>query len=154
MIGGAHGKILHINLTTGQTHIETPSDDFYRLLIGGRAVVAYLLLRDLPSHTDPLSPDNLLIFAPGLMQGTNLPGSGRHGVGGKSPLTGAIGSSEVGGWWGHEFKKTGFDALVISGRASSPVYLWIKDDQAEIRSADYLWGLLLRAELIGGAGLK
>jgi aldehyde:ferredoxin oxidoreductase len=156
MIGGAHGKILHINLTTGQTHIETPSDDFYRLLIGGRAVVAYLLLRDLPSHTDPLSPDNLLIFAPGLMQGTNLPGSGRHGVGGKSPLTGAIGSSEVGGWWGHEFKQTGFDALVISGRASSPVYLWIKDDQAEIRSADYLWGLqtaetqkAIRKELAG-----
>jgi len=104
-------------------------------------VVAYLLLRDLPPNTDPLSPDNLLIFAPGIIQGTNLPGAGRHGVGGKSPLTGAIASSEAGGWWGHEFKRAGFDALVIRGRAKSPVYLWIKNGQVEIRSADYLWGL-------------
>jgi hypothetical protein len=63
MIGGTHGKILHVNLTNGETHIEQPNDDFYRLLVGGRAVVAYLLLRDLPPHTDALSPDNLLIFA-------------------------------------------------------------------------------------------
>ncbi len=142
MIGGTHGKILHVNLTTGETHIEQPGDDFYRLLIGGRAVVAYLLLRDLPAQTDPLSPDNLLIFAPGVMQGTNLPGAGRHGVGGKSPLTGAIASSEAGGWWGHEFKRTGFDALVIRGWAKSPVYLWIHDDQVEIHPADHLWGML------------
>lgn len=141
MIGGTHGKILHVNLTTGETEIEQPDDNFYRLLVGGRAVIAYLLLRDLPPNTDPLSPDNLLIFAPGIMQGTNLPGAGRHGVGGKSPLTGALGSSEAGGWWGHEFKRAGFDALVIKGRATGPVYLWIKDGQVEIRPAEHLWGL-------------
>ncbi len=142
MLGGVHGKILHLNLTTGESRIEQPPDEFYRLLIGGRAVAAYFLLRDLPPHTDPFSPDNLLIFAPGIMQGTNLPGAGRHGVGGKSPLTGAIGSSEAGGWWGHEFKRTGFDALVIRGRAQSPVYLWIKDGRVEIRPAEHLWGQL------------
>jgi aldehyde:ferredoxin oxidoreductase len=142
MLGGTHGKILHVNLTTGETHIEQPPDDFYRLLVGGRAVVAYLLLRDLSPHTDPLGPDNLLIFAPGIMQGTNLPGAGRHGVGGKSPLTGALGSSEAGGWWGHEFKRAGFDALVIRGKAKSPVYLWIKDGNLEIKPADHLWGQL------------
>ncbi len=141
MIGGTHGKILHVNLTTSKTHIEQPNDDFYRLLVGGRAVVAYFLLRDLAPHTDPLSPDNLLIFAPGIMQGTNLPGAGRHGVGGKSPLTGAIASSEAGGWWGHEFKRTGFDALVIRGRAETPVYVWIKNGEVEIRPAEHLWGL-------------
>lgn len=141
MIGGTHGKILHVNLTTGETYIEQPADDFYRLLVGGRAVIAYLLLRDLPPQTDPFSPDNLLIFAPGIMQGTNLPGAGRHGVGGKSPLTGAIGSAEAGGWWGHEFKRTGFDALVIRGRAEKPVYLWIHDGEVEIRPAEHLWGL-------------
>jgi aldehyde:ferredoxin oxidoreductase len=140
MIGGVHGKILHLNLTTGQSHIERPSEEFYRLLVGGRAVIAYLLLRDLPPQTDPLSPDNLLIFAPGMMQGSNLPGAGRHGVGGKSPLTGAIGSAEAGGWWGHEFKWAGFDVLVIRGRAKSPVYLWIKDGDVELRPADHLWG--------------
>jgi aldehyde:ferredoxin oxidoreductase len=75
------------------------------------------------------------------MLGTNLPGSGRHGVGGKSPLTGAIASSEAGGWWGHEFKRAGYDALVIRGRAERPVYLWIKDGAVEIREAGHLWGL-------------
>ncbi|GAB4433245.1 MAG: aldehyde ferredoxin oxidoreductase family protein [Anaerolineae bacterium] len=140
MIGGTHGKILHVDLTTNKTHIETPPDDLYRLLVGGRALVAYLLLRDLPPNTDPFSPDNLLIFAPGVMQGSNLPGAGRHGVGGKSPLTGAIASSEAGGWWGHEFKRTGFDALVIRGRADAPVYLWINNDQVELRPAGHLWG--------------
>ncbi len=142
MLGGTHGKILHVNLTTGETRIEQPPDDFYRLLVGGRAVAAFFLLRDLRPHTGALSPDNLLIFAPGIMQGTNLPGAGRHGVGGKSPLTGAIGSSEAGGWWGHEFKRAGFDALIIRGRAESPVYLWIKNGQVEIRPAGHLWGQL------------
>lgn len=141
MLGGIHGKILHVNLTTGEVRVETPPDDLYRLLVGGRAWVAYLLLRDLAPGTDPFSPDNLLIFAPGIMQGTNLPGAGRHGVGGKSPLTGALGSSEAGGWWGHEFKRTGYDALVIKGRAPSPVYLVIRDGRLEIRPAEHLWGL-------------
>ncbi len=140
MIGGTHGKILHVNLQDGQIKIERPPDDFYRLLVGGRAVVAYFLLRDLPAGVDPLGPENILIFAPGIMQGTNLPGSGRHGVGGKSPLTGALASSEAGGWWGHEFKRAGFDALVVHGRAESPVYLFIKDGQVEVRPAHHLWG--------------
>jgi len=140
VIGGTYGKILHVDLMEGKIHTEEPREDVYRLLVGGRALVSYLLLRDLPLGTDPLSPDNLLIFAPGLLQGSNLPGSGRHGIGGKAPLTGALGSSEVGGFWGHAFKRAGFDALVIHGRAEAPVYLWIKDGEVEIRPADHLWG--------------
>jgi aldehyde:ferredoxin oxidoreductase len=140
MMGGAHNKILHVNLTTGEIDVERPGDELFRLLVGGRALVAYLLLRDLAPGTDPLSPQNTLIFAPGLLQGSNLPGAGRHGVGGKSPLTGALGSSEAGGWWGHEFKRTGYDALVIHGRAPAPVYLWIADEAIEIRPARHLWG--------------
>jgi aldehyde:ferredoxin oxidoreductase len=141
MIGGTHGKILHVDLTTGETRVERPGEDVYRLLVGGRALVAYLLLRDLAPGAEPFSPDNLLIFAPGIMQGTSFPGAGRHGVGAKSPLTGALGSSEAGGWWGHEFKRTGYDALVIRGRAEWPVYLSIYDGEVEIRSAAHLWGL-------------
>ena len=141
MLGGTHGKILHVDLDTGETRVEHPPEEFYRLLVGGRAVIAYLLLRDLPQGTEALSPENLLIFAPGIMQGTNFPGAGRHAVGGKSPLTGGLGSSEVGGWWGHEFKRAGFDALVIKGRAQSPVYLWVHDGEAEIHPADHLWGM-------------
>jgi aldehyde:ferredoxin oxidoreductase len=137
---GIWGKILHVNLTNGETYIEEPSDDLYRLLVGGRALVSYLLLRDMPVGTGALGPDNRLIMAPGILQGSNLPGAGRHGAGAKSPLTGGLGSSEVGGWWGHEFKRAGFDALVVRGRAEEPVYLWIKDGEVEIRPAKHLWG--------------
>ncbi|MGD8791953.1 MAG: aldehyde ferredoxin oxidoreductase family protein [Anaerolineae bacterium] len=140
MIGGTYGKILHIDLTKGKHHVEQPPDELYRLLVGGRALAAYLLLRDLPPGTEPFDPDNLLIFAPGILQGSNLPGAGRHGVAAKSPLTGALGSSEVGGWWGHEFKRAGYDALVIRGRAEAPVYVWIQDGDVEIRPAEHLWG--------------
>ena len=76
MLGGIHGKILHVDLTSGKTRGEGPPETMYRLLVGGRAPVAYLLLRDLGPNTDALSPDNLLIFAPGRLQGTNLPGAG------------------------------------------------------------------------------
>lgn len=69
MLGGTYGKVLHVDLTTGAFSIECPPDDFYRLLVGGRAVVAYFLLRDVTAEIDPFSPDNLLIFAPGIMQG-------------------------------------------------------------------------------------
>jgi aldehyde:ferredoxin oxidoreductase len=141
MIGGVYGKILHVDLSSGSTQIEEPGDRFYQLLVGGRAVAAYLLLRDLPPGTEALSPENLLIFAPGILQGSNLPGAGRHGVGAKSPLTGGLGSSEAGGWWGHEFKRSGYDALVIHGRSKTPVYLWIHNEKVEIRSAEHLWGL-------------
>jgi aldehyde:ferredoxin oxidoreductase len=139
-VGGTYGRILHVDLTKGSSDVEMLPAEFTLKLVGGRALVAYLLLRDLAKGADPLGPDNLLIFAPGILQGTSLPGTGRHGVGAKSPLTGAIGSSEVGGWWGHEFKRTGFDALVIRGRAAQPVYLSIKDTQVEIRPAEHIWG--------------
>ena len=134
-------KSCTFNLTTQEITIETPPDALYSQLLGGRGLVAYLLLRDLPAGVDPLGPENLLIFAPGIFQGTAVHGSGRHGVGGKSPLTGAIGSSESGGWWGNEFKHSGFDALVVHGKAEKPVYLWIKDSVVEIRPAQHLWGL-------------
>jgi aldehyde:ferredoxin oxidoreductase len=141
MIGGTYGKILHVDLTTGRTWVEEPGDDLYRLLVGGRALAAHLLLRDLPPGAEPLGPENLLLFVPGILQGTGFPGAGRHGLAAKSPLTGALGSSEVGGWWGHEFKRTGYDALVVHGRAPSPVYLWIHNQEVQVRPAGHLWGL-------------
>ncbi len=139
-VGGTWGKLLHVDLTEGKYWVEEPSDDLYLKLAGGRGLVAYLLLRDMPAGADPLGPDNLLIFAPGPLQGSNLPGSGRHGVGGKSPLTGAIASAEAGGWWGHEFKRAGYDALIVRGKSEKPVYIWIQDGEVEIRDAAHLWG--------------
>jgi aldehyde:ferredoxin oxidoreductase len=134
------GKILHLDLSTGEMHVETPPESFYRRYIGGRGFILHYLLNQTAPGIDPLSPDNLLIFASGLLTGTVLPGSGRHAVGAKSPLTGALASGEAGGWWGSELKRAGFDALVIRGKAETPVYLWIHSGQVEIRDAAHLWG--------------
>ena len=130
-----NGKILRVNLSTGEMRAEEPGEAFYRKYIGGRGFILHYLLSELPAGTDPLSPENMLIFASGVMTGTTLPSTGRHAVGAKSPLTGALASGETGGYWGVELKKTGFDAIVIQGKAETPVYLWIKDGVVEIRDA-------------------
>ena len=136
------GQILRVNLTTGDMWVDRPADDFYRAYIGGRGFILHYLLTEMPAGVDPLSPENLLIFATGVVTGTTLPGSGRHAVGAKSPLTGALASGEAGGWWGSELKRAGYDAIVIQGRADQPVYLWIKDGAVEIRDALPYWGQL------------
>ena len=97
-------------------------------------------MRELAPGIDPLGPDNKLVFSLGPITGHALIGSARHSVGGKSPLTGCFGESEAGGFWGAELKKAGFDFIVIEGVSPRPVYLWVKDGQAEIREADHLWG--------------
>jgi aldehyde:ferredoxin oxidoreductase len=137
---GINGRILRVNLTTGQMEVEQPDEAFYRAYFGGRGILLHYLLSETPAGVDPLGPENLLVFAAGVLTGTVLPGTGRHGVGAKSPLTGALASGEAGGWWGGELKRAGFDAIVLRGRAEVPVYLWIKDGEVEIRDADHLWG--------------
>jgi aldehyde:ferredoxin oxidoreductase len=136
------GQILRVNLSTGALWVDRPDEAFYRTHLGGRGVILHYLLSAMPAGADPLGPQNLLIFAPGLVTGTMLPGSGRHAVGAKSPLTGALGSGEAGGWWGTELKRAGFDAVVIQGQAEQPVYLWISDGTVEIRDARPYWGML------------
>ena len=91
--------------------------------------------------TGPLSPENPLIFAVGPLTGTRIPMTGRHVVAARSPLTGLWGESDCGGAWGWELKAAGFDALVVTGQAAGPVYLWIDGDTVEVRDAAHLWGL-------------
>jgi len=139
---GYTGKILRVNLTTGETTVEEPDARFYRTYMGGWGIIAYYLLKELPPGTDPLGPDNLLVFATGVVTAAPVGGAGRSAVGAKSPLTGAFGGAEVGGWWGTELTMAGFDAVIVTGRAEKPVYLWIKDGAAEIRPAEHVWGML------------
>jgi aldehyde:ferredoxin oxidoreductase len=131
-----------VDLADGSIWVDEHDNAFYRKYVGGRGLVLYYLLLKMPRGIDPLGPKNLLVFAPGMLTGTPLPGSGRHGVGAKSPLTGALASGEAGGWWGSELKRAGFDGIVIEGRSEVPVYLWIKDGAVEIRDARHLWGRL------------
>jgi aldehyde:ferredoxin oxidoreductase len=138
---GSWGKVLRVDLTAGTTSVEEMDEPTFRRHPGGRALIAYYLLTELPQGADPLGPDNILIFAMGVLTGTPLSGASRHAVGAKSPLTGGFGEAEVGGFWGAELKRAGWDAIVVTGASRTPVYLWIKDDQVEIRDATHLWGL-------------
>ncbi|MFX0038249.1 MAG: aldehyde ferredoxin oxidoreductase family protein [Promethearchaeota archaeon] len=140
MVNGYTGNILRVNLTGMKISIEYPDEIFYRRYIGGEGFVAYYLLKEVPPGIDPLSPQNKLIFATGPLTGFAIPGTGRNSVGAKSPLTGGFGEAEVGGHWGAELKHAGFDAIIVEGKARSPVYLWINDSKAELRDASHLWG--------------
>jgi len=137
---GYTGNILHVDLSIKKHWIEYPPETFYRTYWGGRALALYYMLNQIKPHTDPLSPDNLLIFAPGVITGVPAPAIPRYTVCAKSPLTGAQGEAEAGGWWGPELKKAGFDAIIIKGSSSTPVYLYINDGKIEIKDATHLWG--------------
>ena len=138
------GKILRVNLDKETTSTETMEETFYRRHFGGRGLISYILLNELEPKIEPLGPKNKLIFACGPVTGAPVSGSGRNSVGAKSPLTGAYGEAEAGGFWGAELKQAGFDAIIVEGKASSPVYLWIDDQKVELRDASRLWGLEIR----------
>jgi aldehyde:ferredoxin oxidoreductase len=141
MPNGYHGRVLKVDLSKDTIAVETPPADFYRRYGGGSCMALVYMLRETSPHLDPFDPASLLIFAPSVLTGAPLSGLSRFNVTAKSPLTGAIGDSQAGGYWGAALKKAGFDALVITGRAAQPVYLWIDDDAVEIRPALHLWGL-------------
>ena len=139
-MNGYTGKVLKVDLTEGTIAVEEPSEAFYRRYLGGSGLIGYYLLKEMPADVDPLGPDNLLIFAAGPITGMPVAGSGRSAVGGKSPLTGGYGEADVGGFFGAEMRRAGYDAVVVRGKAATPVYLWLHDGEAELRSADHLWG--------------
>ncbi len=127
------GNILRVDLTSHALKIEALNEDLYRKYPGGKALAGYYLLSELPAHVDPLGPDNLLVLANGLLTGLPLATATRFTATARSPLTGAYGELEAGGWWGPELRMAGFEAILLTGQAEHPVYLWIQDGQAEIR---------------------
>lgn len=138
---GYTGKILRVDLNISRIEIEEPDDKFYRKYMGGSALNLYYLLQEMPPGIDPLEPDNIIAFSVGITTGVPISGQSRVTVTAKSPLTGAIGDSQAGGFWPAKLKFAGFDAIIVKGRAKSPVYLWVHDGQAEIRDAGHLWGM-------------
>jgi len=139
--GGYNGKILRVNLSQKRVSEETIDELFCRRYLGGAGFASYFLWKELPQGIDPLGAENKLVFATGPVTGLQLPGSGRHCVGAKSPLSEGIAKSEVGGYWGVELKRAGYDTIIIEGKADKPVYLWIHDGEASIREASHLWGM-------------
>ena len=132
--------ILRVDLTTKQVRAEHPPIDFMRRYMGG-ALGAYYLYKETQPGFDPLSPENVITFTPGLLAHLPVGAYNRVAVTSKSPLTGAIIDSQAGGFWGPECMAAGVDAVVIQGRAESPVFLLIQDGNAELRDASGLWGL-------------
>jgi len=140
-VKGFTGKILHVDLTRRTTEVEEPSEAFYRRYLGGSGFIGYYLLKMVPKGADALGPENALIIAGGTMTGVPLAGAGRNAVGAKSPLTGGYGEADVGGFFGAELRRAGYDAIVVVGKAERPVYLWIRNGEVEIRPAEHLWGM-------------
>lgn len=133
-------KILRVNLTKGELKTEVLKEKVYRKYLGGSALASYFLLKELKKGVDPLGPENILVFTCSVITGIPVPGVSRFTVAAKSPLTGGFAEAEAGGWWAPELKWSGFDAIVIKGASSKPVYLWIHDDKAELRDAEHLTG--------------
>lgn len=139
--GGYWGKILSVDLSQGETSVGTFDEGFARKYLGGVGLASRIIYGNVTKNTNPLGPSNVLVFATGPYQATNLTVVGKCTVAAKSPLTGIWGESSAGGRIGTELKRAGFDAVAITGRAKGPVYLWINDGKVEIRDATKFWGL-------------
>lgn len=149
--------ILKLDLTTGEREAYTIPAAWERDYIGGSALAARLLYDELRPAVDALAPESPLLFITGPLTGTAGPSVGRFVICGRSPLTGLWAESHCGGFWGPELRKAGFDGLWLTGRAQTPVYVWILDGQIELREASHLWGLdtaTSQATLIQSLGSK
>jgi aldehyde:ferredoxin oxidoreductase len=138
---GWNGCFLNVNLTTGESKVEPYNADFASSFIGGRGFAAKILWDRLPPKTDPLSPQNLLVFAAGPLTGFPLPNSGKLVVASKSPLTCGYGDGNIGTYAAVNMRKAGYDAVVLDGKAEKPTILYIKDNNSEFLDAEELWGL-------------
>ena len=137
---GFHNKVLHIDLSEKKFWSEDIPDTILNSLLGGRGLGAYLLWKNLKEGTDPLSPENVLIFATGPLTGTKMMGASRYAVFTRSPLTGFFADSYSGGDVAPKIKATGYDAILIKGASSSPLYLEISDREVKFHPASHLWG--------------
>ena len=137
---GNTGKVVNINMTNGSIQIETLPEEYYKQYIGGSGLAAKLFWERGRFDIDPLAPEAMLIFTNGPFAGIKVSGASRNSVAGCSPLTGHWGDSSSGGYFAPELRYSGYDGLIITGKASKPSYVLIKDDSMEILDAGEYWG--------------
>ena len=137
--GGIFGKILDIDLTTGTHKVRTYDEALARKLLGGTGLATYYMWKEIPKGTDPMSPENLLIFASGPLCGTECPGA-RLSVNFKSPISGGLGNAYVGGGFSNAVRWAGYDMIIMRGKAPKLSYIYIEDDKVEIRDASAMAG--------------
>ncbi len=135
------GKLLRVDLDRRAVWDEPLNPAYAADFIGGSGLAARYLLDLVDSETDPLGPENPLIFMTGPVVGTAMPSAGRYSVAGLSPLTGLWGEANAGGFFGPELRFAGYDGVLITGASETPVWLQIVDGVAELRDGTSLWGL-------------
>ena len=134
------GNILRVDLSSGDYAVEDLDRETAELYVGGQGIACKYLFDEVDPTVDPLSEENKLIYSCSTLTGTGAVCGGRAWWVGKSPLTGTIGFACTGGYWPSEVKFAGYDMIIFEGKADDPVYLWIEDDEIELRDADHLWG--------------
>lgn len=139
--GGYAGKTVLIDLSRRAVEILIPASDELRMYVGGSTLAAKYLYDMTGPSTDPLGPENVLIFMTGPLTATNVTTANRHSVVSKSPLTGIWAESDAGGSWGLSLKKCGYDGIIIRGRSSAPSIILIRESGIELLDADGIWGL-------------
>jgi aldehyde:ferredoxin oxidoreductase len=137
---GYNGKVLRVNLTEQSYKIEPLDEAKAKKFIGARGLGVKTFYDEVNPKVDPLSEENKLLIIGGPLTGSPMPTSGRFMVVTKAPLTGTIAISNSGGKWGAEFKNTGFDMIILEGKAKSPIYINMVDDKIEFKPADHVWG--------------
>jgi aldehyde:ferredoxin oxidoreductase len=138
---GYAGRVLHIDLTTGKTHVEPLNEEYAKKYVGGIGLGMRLWLDQSTPGVDPFSPENPLILTTGPISGTMWPTGGNgHAFVSKSPQSFGIGESKSHGSFGTELKRAGYDAVIFKGKAEKPVYVWIDDDSVQLLDASHLMG--------------
>ena len=138
---GWAGRILRVDLTRNKISVIPTDESTAVKFIGGRGLNSWVLFNEIRAGIDPLSPENVICFAPGPFTGTKLRLTGRIEVSTLSPLSGILGDGSGGGAFASEVKAAGYDQIVVTGRSKKPVYLWIGDNDVEIRDGGDLVGL-------------
>ncbi|MCW4020610.1 MAG: aldehyde ferredoxin oxidoreductase family protein [Candidatus Bathyarchaeota archaeon] len=139
-MGGFVGQILKVNLTKAKMRKQKLKEIFYKKWFGGYGLGARMIYSDITPRTDPLGPGNIIGFTTGVLTGTLVPLSGSFTAVGKSPLTGAWNDSRCGGFFGPVLKKSSFDAVFVTGKAPTPVYICINEEEVTIKDASEVWG--------------
>nr|MBC8497505.1 aldehyde:ferredoxin oxidoreductase [Candidatus Bathyarchaeota archaeon] len=139
-LGGYAGKILSINLTKREAKTVDLDKSLAFQFLGGRGFNSKLLYEAVGPDTDPLGPENMLMFATGPLVGTMFPTASRFNISAKSPQTGILGDTNAGGHLASEIKFAGYDQIVLEGRSSSPVYVYVNDGEVEFKDATHMRG--------------
>ncbi len=137
---GNHGKILKVDLSAGSTEVETFDDAFSRKYLGGNGLAAKLVYDLVPADADPFGPENAVVFTTGPMTDTPAWGASRGHLAMIAPMTNYFADSNYGGKFAVAHKRTGFDAIVITGKSDSPKYLLVTEEGGTLHDASELWG--------------